>query len=75
MSRAYNLYQQSGVPVEAFTSLLYEARALTQEYSAKVKKRRGGDSNPFGPRKNKMAYFFSVLSELLPSVHPRETET
>jgi len=31
VSRAYNLYQESGMPIGAFVSFLYEARALTKE--------------------------------------------
>lgn len=60
-ARAYNLYRQSGMPIDAFTRLMYEARALTKEYSANITKRKRGESGPFGPAKNKMAYFFSIL--------------
>jgi hypothetical protein len=45
---------------------LYEARSTTQEYSANIKKTRTSDSNPFGPRKAKMAYFFSILEKMVP---------
>jgi Helix-turn-helix domain len=65
VSRAYNLYTRSGMPVEAFTSLMYEARALTQEYSANIKKRKTAEAGPFGPGKNKMAYFFATLEALV----------
>lgn len=67
VARAYNLYQQSGIPIEAFTSLMYEARALTKEYSGNIKKQqqpKQGSSNPWGPGKNKMAYFFSILESV-----------
>jgi hypothetical protein len=66
VQRAYNLYQRSGLSIGSFTRLLYEARSTTQEYSANIKKTRSGDSNPFGPRKAKMAYFFSILEKLVP---------
>ncbi len=61
VTRAYNLYQQAEIPIDDFTRLLYEARALTKEYSANITKRKQGVSGPFGPAKNKMAYFFSIL--------------
>jgi hypothetical protein len=38
VSRAYNLWQRSGIPIEAFSSFMYEARSLTQEHSASVQK-------------------------------------
>jgi len=78
VTRAYNLYRKSGIPIEAFTSLMYEARALTQEYSTNIKKQKKpkeGQKNPFwGPDKNKMAYFFAVLEGIVMTraEHPRE---
>ncbi|MBV9282501.1 MAG: replication protein [Chloroflexi bacterium] len=65
VSRAYNLYQSSGIPIAAFVSFLYEARAMTKEHSASVKKVRRGKAGPFGPDKNKMPYFFEVLERLV----------
>lgn len=64
VTRAYNLYRQSGIRIEAFTSLMYEARSLTKEYSGNIKKQQQpqeGRTSPWGPGKNKMAYFFSIL--------------
>jgi Bacteriophage replication protein O len=60
VSRAYNLYERSGVSMARFIAYLFEAQSLTQEYSANVTKRQG-KAGPFGPEKNRMAYFFSIL--------------
>ena len=64
VSRAYNLYERSGVSMARFIAYLFEAQSLTQEYSANVTKRQG-KSGPFGPEKNRMAYFFSILQSKL----------
>lgn len=65
VSRAYNLYTHSGIPLEAFCSFMYEARSLTQEYTSNIKKERSGPPGVFGPELNKMPYFFSILEELI----------
>ena len=73
VSRAYGLYQRSEKPIEVFCEALYQARAITQERSASI---RGQASTAKGglARKSKMAYFFSVLEDLLglkpPEDHP-----
>jgi hypothetical protein len=64
VSRAYNLWHRSGIPIEAFSSFMYEARALTNEYSARVQK-TDDKSSGWGPQKNKMAYYFAILEELV----------
>jgi hypothetical protein len=65
VSRAYNLYTRSGIPLEPFCSFMYEARSLTQEYTSNIKKRRSGPPGAFGPELNKMPYFFSILEEVI----------
>jgi len=65
VSRAYNLYTRSGIPLEAFCSFMYEARSLTQEYTSNIKKERSGPPGVFGPELNKMPYFFSILEEVI----------
>jgi predicted transcriptional regulator len=66
VSRAYNLWQRSGIPIEAFSVFMYEARSLTQEYSASVQKTSQKEaSGPWAPTKNKMAYYFAVLEQLV----------
>ncbi len=73
VSRAYGLYQRSGKPIEIFCEALYQARAITQERSASI---RGQASTAQGglARKSKMAYFFSVLEDLL-GLKPPEDHT
>ena len=53
VSRAYNLYQQSGVNIGSFLNVLFEAKSRCQENSATTK--------------NRMAYFFAVVESLLGS--------
>ena len=73
VTRAYGLYQRSGKPIEVFCEALYQARAITQERSASI---RGQASTANGglARKAKMAYFFSVLEDLL-GMKPSDHET
>ncbi len=63
VSRAYNLYIESGVPIARFIDALYQARAKTQERSASIKS-RPDPTQPFAP-KAKMAYYFAVLEDEL----------
>jgi hypothetical protein len=66
VSRAHNLWRRSGIPIETFSSLLYEARSLTQEHSAGVRKTsQENGTGPWGPQKNKMAYYFAILEQLV----------
>jgi len=73
VSRAYNLYTRSGIPLEAFCSFMYEARSLTQEYTSNIKKERSGPPGVFGPQLNKMPYFFSILEEVINERSPSAT--
>lgn len=63
-SRAEHLYLQSGLPRDVFINRLYEARAITKESSAQVRKMVKNPTSAY-PAKNKMAYFFSVLEDRL----------
>ena len=58
-SRAVNLFRQSGVSLDDFITAMPEARALTTQSTATIK-RRNADGD-----KTKMAYFFSVLEDRL----------
>jgi hypothetical protein len=69
ISRAYNLWHRSGMPIEAFSSFMYEARALTNEFSARVRK-TDDKSSAWGPQKNKMAYSFAILEQLVDQHSP-----
>ncbi len=64
VTRALNLYRQSGLSRAAFTDKLYQARAITQERSAGITA-TGEDAPGSFPRKRKMAYFFAVLEDRL----------
>ncbi len=67
ITRAYHLYQQSGLTMDAFTTYLYTARAVTKERTASIRKytERGV--------KTKMAYFFAVLEDRLGLRHPTQS--
>ena len=58
-TRAANLFYKAGVPLDDFITAMTEARAITKQYTATIKRRnQDGD-------KTKMAYFFSVLEDRL----------
>jgi hypothetical protein len=61
VSRAYNLWQQSGLPIGRFENLMFEARAVTKEWSGSITKPAG--EGKLGSLKNKMPYFFRVLED------------
>jgi hypothetical protein len=62
-TRAYNLYQRSGLSVERFIEHLYQARAITQERTAAIS---NTTQDEYGvTRKSKMPYFFAVLEDHL----------
>jgi phage replication O-like protein O len=60
VSRAQNLYRSSGLSLDDFIARMYAARAITKERSAAVR----GELDQSG-RKQRMAYFFSVLEREL----------
>ncbi len=62
--RAYNLYKRSGLEHSAFVAQLYAARAIVKERTASIRS-RGEDTAAGFPTKNKAAYFFAVLEDLL----------
>jgi hypothetical protein len=65
ISRAVNLFRRANVPPEMWDDHLYRARAITQEHSASITKKRGdGDTRDIS-FKNKAPYFFAVLESLL----------
>ena len=59
-----NLYRQSGLALEAFVEQLYAARQVTKERTAAIKGRPKTDSQGSAP-KNKMAYYFAVVEDLV----------
>ena len=58
-TRAVNLFRKAGLSMNDFIDAMPEARALTTQYTATIK-RRNADGD-----KTKMAYFFSVLEDRL----------
>jgi hypothetical protein len=51
------------VPPEQWSDLLYQARGLTQEHTAQIRKTANADSTQIR-RKNKMPYFQATLEQL-----------
>ena len=70
-TRAYHLFQASGLPLDAFLNKLFQARALTQESTARITK-TAPDAEYGVKRKTKMAYFFAVLEDQLGLLPPEE---
>jgi DNA-binding PadR family transcriptional regulator len=60
VTRAQNLYRASGLSLDDFIERMYAARSITKERSASVR----GEMDQSG-RKQRMAYFFSVLEREL----------
>lgn len=63
-TRAWNLFQKSGLSVDDFVSHIYQARSLTLEGTGRITK-TVDDPNHRVKRKTKMAYFFAVLEDQL----------
>jgi hypothetical protein len=61
-TQIHNLWHKSGLPEKEFAALVYEARKLTKQFAVL---RPGEKEPPFGQRRNQMAYFFTVLRDLL----------
>ena len=62
--RAYNLYQRSELPLETFISQLFASRSIVKERTGNIRSQAGTDA--YGvPLKNKAAYYFEVLQDLL----------
>lgn len=68
VSRAVNLYRQSGWTLDPFLDALYEARRITQERTASIKTE---SPQKLGP-KPKVPYFFSVVESLITGNQRRE---
>jgi biotin operon repressor len=68
VSRAVNLYRQSGWELDPFLDGLYEARRITQERTGSIKTE---SPQKLGP-KPKVPYFFSVLESLITGNQRRE---
>jgi hypothetical protein len=73
ITRTLNIFKTAKVPVEQWSDLLYQARGLTQEHTAQIRKTASADSNQIR-RKNKMPYFLATLEQLV-SLRPERSLT
>lgn len=64
VTRARNLYEESGLSRSAFLDRLHQAAAITAERSANIHATDEDNGRSF-PRKQKMGYFFAVLEDRL----------
>jgi hypothetical protein len=64
ITRTLNIFKAAKVPAEQWSDLLYQARGLTQEHTAQIRKTASADSNQIR-RKNKMPYFLATLEQLV----------
>jgi DNA-binding transcriptional ArsR family regulator len=64
ITRVLNIFQTAGVAPERWSDLLYQARGLTQEHTAQIRK-LAGDGGSGMRRKNKMPYFLATLEQLV----------
>ncbi|MDQ6733311.1 MAG: hypothetical protein M3Z35_04215 [Nitrospirota bacterium] len=65
VSRAMNLYRRADGDLDGFIDALLGARAATKQHSASIRKQSDANGNLIGPTKNRMAYFFAVLEDVL----------
>lgn len=64
VGRATRIYERAGVGLDTFVDTLLGARAVTKQHSASIRKEsEGGMALP--PTKNRMAYFFAVLEDMI----------
>src|SRR5215213_4539142 len=64
ITRTLTIFTAAKVPVEQWSDLLYQARGLTQEHTAQIRKTASADSTQIR-RKNKMPYFLATLEQLV----------
>ena len=50
ITRTLNIFKAAGVPPEQWSDLLYQARGLTQEHTAQIRKTASADSDPDPPQ-------------------------
>ena len=65
VSRAMNLYECAELDLDEFTDTLLAARTSTKVHSANIQKRASRSRGMLGPAKNRMAYFFAVVEDML----------
>jgi DNA-binding PadR family transcriptional regulator len=64
ITRTITIFTAAGVPPEQWGDYLYQARGLTQEHTAQIRKTASADDNQIR-RKNKMPYFLATLEQLV----------
>lgn len=64
ITRTLNIFKAANVPPEQWADVLYQARGLTQEHTAQIRKTAGDGSSGIR-RKNKMPYFLATLEQLV----------
>ena len=64
ITRTLTIFKAAGLPPERWADALYQARGLTQEHTAQIRK-LAGDSGSGIRRKNKMPYFLATLEQLV----------
>ena len=69
ITRTLNIFTAAHVPPERWSDLLYQARGLTQEHTAQIRKTASGGEEQIR-RKNKMPYFLATLEQLV-GLRPR----
>jgi hypothetical protein len=68
-TRLTNMYRDSGIDLDVFLDLLLKARAITQERTPAIRAQRVGQDVDGIGRKPKMAYWFTVLEDLIGQTH------
>jgi hypothetical protein len=63
ITRTLNIFKTAGVPAEQWGDIMYQARGLTQEHTAQIRKLAGEGEGL--RRKNKMPYFLATLEQLV----------
>ena len=63
ITRTLNIFTAAGVSPEQWGDLMYQARGLTQEHTAQIRKLATGKIA--GRHKNKMPYFLATLEQLV----------
>jgi hypothetical protein len=64
ITRTLTIFTAAGVPPERWSDLLYQARGLTQEHTASIRKLATTNGDQLR-RKNKMPYFLATLEQLV----------
>lgn len=78
ITRTLNIFTAASIPPERWGDIMYQARGLTQEHTAQIRKLATGESPV--RRKNKMPYFLATLEQLVglrpaPTQSPQTGET